>query len=593
MRQASMTWRLGAWLLAAGLALSGVAHSREPVQVRLIGINDLHGNLEAANLSLFLADPGAPPDAPQLRVPVGGADALAGMVRKLRAGAPHSFMLAGGDLIGAAPMVSTLFRHESTIEILNDMGLELSALGNHEFDAGEKELRRIIRGGCAPTVPESAAASCMQSRYPGARFKYIAANVVDAGGRPIVAPYVIKRFGGIAVGFIGGVTKTTPQMVVPSGIKGLRFEDEADAANRAARQLRAKGVKAMVAVFHEGFELGTSEKRGDWNDVTCPQAHGPLLAIARRLAPEIKVVFSGHTHQGYRCEIEGRLLIQGTSYGRGVSVVDIQLDPATGTLLPQMRSINLPVLNERTDPAQREKLAAATPEPFAAVLREARPDSAIAEKVARYAALVAPKAERPVGHIAGAFTRSGRADSSAGRLIADAQLAATREDGAQVAFMNPGGIRSNIECAAPPCTVTFGQAFTMQPFGNSLVVMTLTGEQLKTLLESQLRATTGEPKFLQPSAGFGYTWQSDAAPGERVRDMRLNDEPLDLAKAYRVTVNSFLAEGGDGFPVLKDGTDRKGGGQDVDAFIAYLGARERAPVPSPRITRLPSAEIRQ
>ena len=153
--------------------------------------------------------------------------------------------------------------------------------------------------------------------------------------------------------------------------------------------------------------------------------------------------------------------------------------------------------------------------------------------------------------------------------------------------MNPGGIRSNIECAAPPCNVTFGQAFTMQPFGNSLVVMNLTGMQLKTLLESQQRGTTGEPKFLQPSEGFAYTWQSDAAPGERVRDMRLNEQPLDPAKAYRVTVNAFLAEGGDGFGVLTAGSDRKGGGQDLDALIAYLGARERAPVPVTRVTRLP------
>jgi 5'-nucleotidase len=584
--------RLGSWLLAAALALSGAAHARDPVQVRLIGINDLHGNLESSNLTLFMLDPGAAPDASLLRVEVGGAAALAGTVQRLRAGAPHSLMLGAGDLIGAAPLVSTLFKHESTIEILNDMGLEVSSLGNHEFDAGQAELRRIIRGGCAAASPEGAVASCVQSRYPGAHFAYIAANVIDARGRLIVAPYFIKRFEGIPVAFIGAVTKTTPQMVIPSRITGLKFLDEADAINRAARQVRAKGVKAMVAVFHEGFELGTAQKRGDWNDATCPQAHGALLEIVRRLAPDIKVIFSGHTHQGYRCEFEGRVLIQGTSYGRGVSVVDIQLDPATRTLLPQVRSINLPVLNERTDSAQREKLAAATPEPFADVLREAKPDAAIAEKVARYAALVAPKAERPVGRIAGAFTRSGKADSGAGRLIADAQLAATRAEGAQVAFMNPGGIRSNIDCAAPPCTVTFGQAFTMQPFGNSLVVMTLTGEQLKTVLESQLRAATGEPRFLQPSEGFGYTWQDGAAPGERVRDMRLDDQPLDPAKTYRVTVNSFLAEGGDGFALLKDGTERKGGGQDLDALIAYLAARERAPVPSPRITRQPSAEIR-
>jgi 5'-nucleotidase len=537
-------------------------------------------------LNLVLADPGAPANAPKLRVAVGGADALAGLVRRLREGAPHSYTLAAGDLIGAAPLVSALFRHESTIEILNDIGLEASALGNHEFDQGRDELRRVIRGGCAAAMPDSPVTSCAQAKYTGTRFKYLAANVRDAKGRPFVAPYAIKRFEGIPVGFIGAVTRTTPQMVMPSGIAGLTFSDEADAVNRAARELRSQGVKAMVAVFHEGFELGTNDNRGDWNDVTCPDAHGRLLDIARRLAPEIKVVFSGHSHQGYRCEIGGRLIIQGTSYGRGISVVDVELDPRSRTMGAPLRSINLPVMNARTDPAHREKLVAAAPEPFAAVLREAKPDAAVAEKVARYAALVKPKAERPVGRITGAFNRSGRADTSAGRLIADAQLEATRRDGAQVAFMNPGGIRSNLDCAAPPCTVTFGDAMTMQPFGNSLVAMSLTGAQLKALLEMQ-RQATGDPRFLQPSEGFTYTWQSDAAPGDQVRDMRLGGEPIDAAKVYRVTVNGFLAEGGDAFSVLKQGTDLKGGGQDVDALIAYLGAAERAPVATSRITRLP------
>jgi 5'-nucleotidase len=386
------------------------------------------------------------------------------------------------------------------------------------------------------------------------------------------------------VGFIGGVTKTTPQMVTPSGVKGVTFQDEADAANRAARQLRARGVKAMVLLIHEGIELGTQQNRGDWNDTSCPEAHGPLLDIARRLDPAINVVFSGHTHQGYRCEIEGRLLIQGTSYGRGISVADVELDRATRTL-KVVRSINLPVVNDRTSAALREKFAAATPEPFAAVVREARPDAAIAERVARYTAAVKPKAERVVGRIGGKFDRTGPGDSAAGRLVADAQLAATRELGARLSFMNPGGIRSNLDCAAPPCAVTFGQVFTMQPFGNSLVVMTLTGEQLKALLEEQQKGVTGEPKFLSPSEGFTYTWQSDAAPGSRVADMKLEGEAIDPAKRYRVTVNSFLAEGGDGFELLKDGTGRTGGGQDLDALIAHLSAGDRTPVASARITR--------
>jgi len=340
----------------------------------------------------------------------------------------------------------------------------------------------------------------------------------------------------------------------------------------------------MVAVFHEGIELGTQAKRGEWNDTTCPNAHGPLLDIARRLAPEIRVIFSGHTHQGYRCEVEGRLLIQGTSYGRGVSVVDVELDRSTRAMLPPVRSFNLPVLNERTDAAQREKLVAATPAPFDKALREAKPDAAIASKVARFVEAVAPKANRPVGRITAPITRSFENDSAAGRLVADAQLAATKANGAVVAFMNPGGVRANFECASPPCTITFGQAFTMQPFGNSLVVMSLTGAQLKAMLESQ--QGTGEPRFLQPSEGLTYTWTDKAAPGARVSDLRLAGQPVEPARTYRVTVNSFLAEGGDGFASIRDGTEQLGGGQDVDALLAWLGAGDRSPPPNTRINRV-------
>jgi len=580
-------------LAAATFASAIAADLPDPVPVRLIGINDFHGSLETANTTISLADPGAAAGAPKVNVAVGGAAALAGMVQRLRAGSPYSFMLAGGDLVGAAPLVSSLFRHESTVEILNDIGLEASSFGNHEFDQGFAELQRLVKGGCAPNDPGNPAASCVRSPFGGARFQYLGANVVDASGKPVAPAYVIKRFAGIPVGIIGAVTRTTPQLVMPSGIEGLRFIDEAEGVNRAADELRAKGVRAMVAVFHEGFELGTEGKRGDWNDTTCPEAHGPLLDIARRLAPEIKVVFSGHSHQGYRCEVGGRLLIQGTSHGRGISVVDVELDRATGAMLPPVRSINLPLLNEKTDPAQRERLAAATPAPFAAVLREVRPDIAIAEKVAVYSKLAAPKANRQVPTIGGTFmrgpkidSRGDRIDSPAGRLVADAQLAATRKLGVQVAFMNPAGIRSPLTCkGTPPCPVTYGDVFVMQPFGNSLVLMTLTGRELKALLEAQ--SLTDDRSVMNPSAGFTYTWQTDAPQGERIRDVLLDGKPLDLDANYRISVNSFMAEGGDGFVLLRNGRDRKGGGQDLDALIAYLEAATRIPNPEPRIKRLP------
>ena len=590
--QATTLARAGrhAFLTALLVGLCAVAHAARPVALRLIDINDFHGNLEPANLSLILADPQALSGKP-LRVPAGGAAAVAGLVHTLRAGAPHSLFLSAGDLIGAAPLVSTLFRHESTIAVMNAIGLDVGAVGNHEFDAGIAELQRVVRGGCAPTLPDDAVASCGLDRYTGAKFPMLAANVLDTQGKPVLAPYVVRRYAGIRVGIIGAVTKTTPGIVVPSGVAGLRFVDEADAVNRAARQLKAQGVKAIIAVFHEGGELGTPQKRGDWNDTSCPERSGPIFDIARRLVPEISVIFTAHTHQGYRCLIDGRTIIQGTSYGRGVSVVDIELDPTTRRILPaQTRSINLPVLNDSTDAATRERLAAALPAPYAELLRTTRPDPAIAAQVARYAAVVAPKAERTVGTIGGRFGRGGQGDSAAGRLIADAQLAATREPaqgGAQIAFMNPGGIRSDLECkGTPPCTVTFGQVFTMQPFGNSLVVMTLTGAQLKTLLESQQKPN--DMTVLQPSEGFAYTWQSDAPAGDRVRAMTLGGETIVPERPYRVTVNSFMAEGGDGFVTLTQGTARTGGGQDLDALLAYLKApTERSPVPAPRITRLP------
>ena len=573
--------------LTAAFTLCGLAHAAEPVKLRLIGINDFHGNLESTGLALTLPDPqGGKP----LRVAVGGAAALAGIVQTLRAGAPHSLMISGGDLIGAAPLVSTLFRHESTIEVMNAIGLDAGTVGNHEFDAGITELQRVARGGCAATQPDDPVTSCSMAPYTGAKFPMLASNVLGAGGKPVLPAYTIKRVGGIRVGIIGAVTMTTPSIVVPSGVAGLSFIDEAEGVNRAARELRVLGVKTIIATFHEGGELGTPQNRGDWNDTRCADRSGPIFDIASRLVPEITVIFSAHTHQGYRCIVDGRTIISGTSYGRAVSVVDVEIDRKTRALLPaQTRSYNLPVVSEATDTAVRERLAAATPAPYAEVLRTTKSDPAIAALVARYAAVVAPKAERRIGMVTGTFVRGGQVDSPAGRLIADSQLAATRapaDGGAQLALMNPGGIRSDLECrGTPPCAVTFGQVFTMQPFGNSLVVMTLTGAQLKALLESQQKAG-GDMTVLQPSEGFGYTWQSEAIVGGHVRDMRLNGEPIVADRAYRVTVNSFMAEGGDGFITLLKGEARTGGGQDVEALLAYLKT-ERGPVTAARVTRLP------
>jgi 5'-nucleotidase len=580
--------------LLAAVAVLGPfagAFGAEPIPLRLIGINDFHGNLEATGLNLQLADP--QDAARSVRVPVGGAAALAGLVKALRDTAPNSLMLSGGDLIGAAPLVSALYRHETTVDIMNAIGLDASTVGNHEFDNGAAELRRVKKGGCAKNAPDVPTVSCAQGEYAGAKFDYLSSNVVDAKGHTLFPASVIKNVHGIRVGIIGAVTRATPNLVVPSGVAGLRFLDEAASVNRAARRLQARGVDVIVLAIHEGGEIGPPNQRGDWNDASCPQRQGPIFEIARHLTRDVGVIFSAHTHQGYRCVVDGRVIIQGTSYGRGMSVVDLALDPKTRRIIPSLtHSINLPVLNDQTDPALRERLAAALPAPYAEILRTQRPDAEIAARVAGLAALVAPTAQRVIGVIGGRFARGGPVDSPAGRLIADAQLAATRgadRGGAQIAFMNPGGIRSDLDCnGTPPCNVSFGQVFTMQPFGNSLVVMTLTGIQLKALLESQQKAAGSEATMLQPSEGFTYAWQSDAPPGARVHDMRLNGVPIFPGQGYRVTVNSFLAEGGDGFVLLKQGTARLGGAQDLDALIAHLQAPGgRAPVVQPRVTRLP------
>lgn len=580
--------------LLAGCAGGPVVPPAAPLTLRVIGFNDFHGNLESGTLSLTLPDPRQ--SAATLRVAAGGAAEMAGLVAALRSQATHSVVVSAGDMVGATPLVSALFRHESTVEAMNLLGVDVATAGNHEFDAGTAELQRLVAGGCAATRPDEPVQSCaLHPRYAGMRFPLVLANVLRADGQPLFAPSWVRQVGGVRVGFIGAVTRSTPTIVVPAGVAGLRFEDEADAINRAADALQAQGAKAIVAVVHEGGELPRPAGPGavtgavaDWNDRAGPGLSGDIVGIVRRLSPQVDLVLSAHTHQGYNCWVDGRPVMQAYALGRGLSVADLVLDPATGDV-DRARTItrNLPVLNAGTDAAVRATLLAAEPAPFAAALRAAQPVAAVQASVSAYAAAAAPRVQRPVGRIGSGFDRSGRTDWPAGRLIADAQLAATRapeRGGAQIALMNPGGVRANLACAGtPPCTVTYGDVFTMQPFGNSLVVMTLTGAELKALLEGQRQPGRAEPSFLQPSAGLSYRWVDSAPPGQRVQDLRLDGQPITPDRSLRVTVNSFMADGGDGLRLLKAGRDRLGGGQDIDALMAHLQATTPTAAPA-RIT---------
>ena len=556
-----------------------------PATLRLLAFNDFHGNLEPSGLTLTLPDPANP--SATVRVNTGGAAYLAARLAALRAGQPNVITLSTGDLIGASPLISGFFREEPAIEVANQMKVDLNVVGNHEFDKGLTELRRLVNGGCSTDTSDPNLSSCALagSLFAGSQFSteagrgFLAANVVDASGTPILPPYSIRNVAGYRVGFIGVVTRTTPTIVLPSGVTGLRFLDEAETVNRYARELDAQGVRAIVALVHEGGQTDST-----WNDTACANARGEIFNIAQKLDPSVDVIFSGHTHQGYNCRVNGKVVMQAFAFGRGISQVDVVLDPATQDIdRSRTQAVNVPVVNDTNTPA------------IAAVFPPVAPDATVARTVASYRDLAAPKSSRVIGRITGVISRTPEStsvgDHPAGRLIADSQLAATApadRGAAVIAFMNPGGVRADFPCAAGPCDLTFGQAFTVQPFGNSLVVMTLTGAQIKTLLEQQALGTNAvSPRILQPSTGFSYTWTRTAADNNRVSNMTLNGAAVSPSASYRVTVNSFLADGGDGFTVLTQGTSRLGGAQDIDALIAFLRASGTpvAPVTTPRIIR--------
>jgi len=512
-----------------------------PVQVRILAINDFHGNLHPPGGGIRIRDP--QDAAKTVMVAAGGAEHMATAVRELRKGHENQVFVAAGDLIGASPLLSAIFHDEPTVEALGLMGLDMSAVGNHEFDAGTDELLRKQNGGCHPVDGCKGA-----SPFRGASFKYLAASTWDTRtGRTVFPPYQVKRFEGISVAFIGLTLKGTTELVNPSGIANLRFDDEADTVNRLIPELRAQGIEAIVVLIHEG-----GHPTGDYNE--CPGISGPIVQIVKRLDKAVDVVISGHTHRAYICSIDGRLVTSGDKYGTVVTAIDLQIDRGTRDVLSS-KAGNFIVRNDTyAKDAQQTALISA------------------------YDKLVAPLARRIVGRVGGAFTREvnpGGA-SSAGQLIADAQLAATAapvRGGAVIAFANSGGVRTALQPEADG-TVRYGQVFAMQPFANNLVTVSLTGEQIRQLLEQQWRDDDSVGEFLQLSNGLEYRWAASRGKNRRVvpGSLTLHGKPLDPGQIYRVTVNSFLAAGGGGLRVLPEGRDRITGIFDVEALEQYIAA---------------------
>lgn len=531
--------------------------TQSEVEVQILALNDFHGNLE-------------PPTGSSGRVGAinaGGAEYLASHVKALEATNRNTVVVSAGDLIGASPLLSALFHDEPTIEAMNEIGLDINAVGNHEFDEGAEELLRMQNGGCHPVD------GCLDGDgFEGADFQFLAANVMNtAAGETIFPPYTIQNYNGAKVAFIGMTLEGTPSIVSPSGVAGLDFMDEADTVNALVPRLKQMGVGAVVVLVHEGGLPASGNPINECNGIS-----GPIVDIVDRMDPRVDLVISGHTHQAYNCVIDGIPVTSAFSFGRLVTDIDMRVDRAS----KEVTSIEI-----------ENKI----------VTRDVPKDAGITSLIDRYNVIAAPIANRVIGSITADITRANNAagESALGDVIADAQLDATDDPGfgdAVAAFMNPGGIRADFTYAGSPAgegdgNVTYGEMFTVQPFGNSLVTMTLTGAQIDTLLEQQFdNPTVGTNRILQVSNGLTYTWTASAPTGSKVdiASIMINGVPIDPAASYRVTVNSFLADGGDNFTVLVQGTDRLGGAVDTDALEAYFAANSPvAPGPQNRITVVP------
>lgn len=524
------------------VATAASAQAVDPLEVTLLAINDFHGNLKPPGGGIRIKDPA---DATKtVNVPAGGSEAIATLVKQKRAVAKNSVFVAAGDLIGATPLLSALFADEPTIESLSLMGLEISAVGNHEFDKGVTELLRKQNGGC------QADKSCLALHpFLGAKFQYLAASTVDTKtGKTILPSYVIKTFEGISVAFVGLTLKGTPDIVLPSGVAGVQFKDEAETVNALVPELKGKGAEAIVVLIHEG-----GFPTGDYNE--CPGISGPIVDIVKKFDKAVDVVVSGHTHKAYNCAIDGRLVTSGDKFGTIVTEIKVKIDRKTRDVI-EAKADNVIV---RTDTYAKD------PEQTALI--------------AAYEKVAGPLIDRPVGKIAASLTReeSPAGESVLGDVVADAQYELTKaadKGAAAFAVTNPGGIRADLLKKNDEGKVSYGDVFAAQPFGNNLVTLTLSGAEIDTMLEQQW-IKQPKPRILQVSKNFSYTWDAAKPEGERVdiTSITIDGKPIDPAGSYRVTVNNFLADGGDGFRVLKSGRDQLPGIFDVDALEAHIIAK--------------------
>jgi 5'-nucleotidase len=546
-------------IILVSLASLGCLNASEPekgalentqentVEVQILAINDLHGQLEPSTGKVVTGynKTGSP-----ISVDSGGMGYLAAHIKELSSENPNTLVVSAGDSMGASPLLSALFHDEPTIKALNMMGLDFSAVGNHDLDEGVDELMRIQNGGCYPTD-----GNLSNSSFEGAHFQFLAANIVNESTNTAIFPaYNITYVQGIPIGFIGVALKDTPYIVTASKVKGLRFLDEVETINEQVRKLKSMGVKTIVVIIHDG-----GSQKGLYNESL--NMSSPILNVINATDDEVDVFITGHTHQAYNAVIDDRLVTEAGSSGNLLTDIDLVISNKTCDVIEE-KSRNI------------------------IVSRDVPEDAGVSELIKEYKSQVAPLANRVIGNITKNITKTGSdsGESSLGDVIADAQLYATSNSsngGAVIAFTNSGGIRADLvynqlSGNELPGQVTYGEAFSVQPFGNDLVTMTLNGTRIDALLEQQFdNPSPGSKRVLQISKGFSYTWNKSAHTGEKVdiSSIKINGTSIDPSSPYRVTVNSFLADGGDNFSVMKEGIDRTVvGSTDLDAFVDYLTA---------------------
>ncbi|MER6473649.1 bifunctional metallophosphatase/5'-nucleotidase [Streptomyces collinus] len=555
-------------------AHTGHQHPGRYQDVQLLSFNDLHGNLEPPSGSSGRVTE-RQPDGTTKTIDAGGVEYLATHLRQARQGHPYSVTAAGGDMVGASPLLSGLFHDEPTIEALDKLKLDVTSVGNHEFDEGAKELARLQNGGCHPT------AGCYtDKKFEGADFPYLAANVLDdKSGKPILKPYWVWKKKDVRIGFIGVTLEGTPGIVSADGVKGLTFKDEVETINKYAKVLQRQGVQSIVALIHEGGFPASGSYNYDCDAGGAGTGiSGPIVDIAKNVTPAVDALVTGHTHNAYVCDIPDpsgrpRMVTSAASFGRLYTDTTLTYDRRTGDIA-------------RTAVKSANRV----------VSRDVPKAQDMTDLIARWNTLAAPIGNRPIGYISADIGNTGT-ESPMGDLIADAQLAYGKEldPRTSLALMNPGGVRAGLTYAAKGAegdgVVTYAEGFTVQPFANTVNLQDFTGAQLIQVLKEQVSgANAAAPKILQPSANLTYTLDLTKSGADRVvtDSIRLNGAPVDPAATYRVATNSFLAGGGDGFPTLGAGTGDLVGADDLTALEKYLTANSTAssPIAPPAANRI-------